>query len=86
MKLISLLEEGRGDHDVLKAMLDLRVAWATEVELETELARRLIDLLPHAAEAGARFWDSHHYHLVRKKYQSPREVAERLAATLRRSA
>ncbi|MEM1572667.1 MAG: hypothetical protein QXS00_06480 [Pyrobaculum sp.] len=48
-------------------------------------AARLAEILPRAAEAAAVYWNSHHYVLVRRRYQTPREVAERISAFIRES-
>lgn len=85
-KIIRPLEEGRVDHDVLKAVLDLRAVWAAgPPDLGRSEAARLAEALPQAAEAAAVYWNSHHYVLVRRKYQTPREVAERISAFIRES-
>ncbi|MGB9704286.1 MAG: hypothetical protein ACPL3C_02465 [Pyrobaculum sp.] len=88
-KIVDPLRRGYVDHDVLKALLDLRAVWAVPRSslaryFDEGLRAELVELLPQAAERTDIYWQSHHYALVKGKYSSPREVAERILDFLRR--
>jgi hypothetical protein len=77
-KKVDPLRRGYVDHDVLKALLDLRAVWAVPRSslaryFDEGLRAELVELLPQAAERTDIYWQSHHYALVKGKYSSPRE-------------
>ncbi len=77
----------RIDHDVLKAVLDLRAMWAVPKEVAVRyfdgvLKAQLAEALPQVVDVVGEYWTSHHYALVRGKYSSVAEGVDRILRTL----